>query len=234
MEYAEKTIESLKESLFKALDMGGLHSRNPTAHKWKAPYRSMQLREVVHWRMTDLLDQAVVLQKHDHTLGGRILLRSAFETLAMLVYLNQQMAKVFDGTLNFHVFSKKTEALLLGSKDGSTPISAVNILTVLDGCDKRYNGIRKMYDRLSESAHPNFAGMSDGYTEIDHQADRVLFKNRWSEMYAATFEDGLMLCVEIFAHEYDQVWAKLFEQLETWIEANDESLEATMNDPLPN
>jgi hypothetical protein len=233
MEDAEKAIGGLKESLLKALDLGSLNSRNPTAHKWKAPYRSMQLREVVHWRMTDLLDQAVVLQKHDHTLGARILLRSAFETLAMLIYLNLQMAKVIDGTLNFHVFSQKTEALLLGSKDDSTPVSAVNILTVLDACDKRYNGIRKMYDRLSESAHPNYAGMSDGYTKIDHKADTVVFENRWSEMYASTFEDRLMLCIATFLQEYDKVWPELFEQLETWLEANDEALEATKNDPVP-
>ncbi|MCJ2179085.1 DUF5677 domain-containing protein [Novosphingobium album (ex Hu et al. 2023)] len=230
---ADKAIGTLKGCLFKALDLGSLHFRNPTAHKWKAPYRSMQLREVVHWRMTDLLDQAVVLQKHDHVLGARILLRSAFETLAMLIYLNQQMTKVLDGTLSFHAFSRKTEVLLLSSKDGSTPLSAINVLTILDDCDKRYKGIRKMYGRLSESAHPNYSGMSKGYTEIDHERDTVLFKNRWSEMYAANFEDEVMLCVEIFTHEYDQIWAELFEQLEEWIEAQDATLEATKNDALP-
>ena len=233
MEYAKKVIEGLKESLLKELDLGGLYSRNPTAHKWKAPFRSMQLREVVCWRMTDLLNQAIVLHRHDQILGTRILLRSAFETLAVLIYLNQQMTKVLNSQLNFHEFSNLTEVLLLGSKDGSTPFLAVNILSILDGCDRQYKGMRKMYDRLSESAHPNYGGMSKGYTEIDHESDTVLFKNRWSEMYAANFEDEVMLCVETFAHEYDHVWAELFEQLEDWIEAHDAVLEATKGDPLP-
>lgn len=233
MKYAEQAIGILKDSLFQALDLGSLYSRNPTAHKWKAPFRSMQLREVALWRFTDLLDQAVILQKVDHTLGARILLRSAFETLAMLVYLNQQMAKVLEKRLDFHAFSTNTEILLLGSKDGSTSWSAVNVLTVLDVCNTRYEGIRSMYDTLSESAHPNYGGMSAGYTEIDHEADTVVFKRLWSEMYASQFEGSVMRCVEIFEHEYNSVWTALFEQLESWIETNDEGLEATNTQSVP-
>ena len=230
-ETIEHVLESLKSSLFTTLDMGGLHSRNPIAHKWKAPYRTLQLREVVYWRILDLLDQSLVLHKQGHGLGARILLRSAFETLAMLIYLNQQMAKVFANTVNFHVFSKKTETLLLGSRDGSTPVSAVNILTVLDGCDEGYPGIRNMYDRLSESAHPNYEGMSIGYRVIDHKADIVSFKNRWMELYGEKHIDAMMLCIKIFHLEYGAVWQGLFEQLEKWIEANDEALEATKPKP---
>jgi hypothetical protein len=232
MDYAEKAIASLKQSLLHELDLVSLHSRNPTAHKWKAPYRSMQLREVVHWRITDLLEQAIVLNKQDHILGARILIRSAFETLAMLIYLNQQMAKVIDGALDFHSFSKKTEALLLGSKDSSTPISAINIITIFAACEKNYKGIKRIYEILSENAHPNFGGMSEGYTDIDPGSDRVTFSNRWNEMYAENFEDIVMLCVGMFTHEYDTVWALLFEKLEAWIETQDAKLEATKNEQV--
>jgi hypothetical protein len=226
----QQTLASLKCALPTKLDLSALHSRNPTAHKWKAPYRSLQLREVVYWRMLDLLIQSLILHKQDHALGARILLRSALETLAILICLNQQMGKVLEGKVAFPNFSKKTEALLLGSRNGNTPFNAVNILTVFDECDKQYAGIRKMYDDLSESAHPNYDGMSRGYAEIDRMADTVSFTNRWADVYSEKHPDAMMLCIEIFEHEYNTVWPQLFEQLEKWIEKNDAELEATKDD----
>lgn len=176
--------------------------------------------------MLDLLDQSFTLHKQGHALGARILLRSAFETLAMLIYVNQQMEKVLEGTVDFHAFSEKTQAMLLGSRNGGTSFKAVNIVNVLDECDKRYSGLRKMYDGLSESAHPNYEGMSRGYTLIDHKADTVTFTNRWAELYGEKHPDAMMLCLKIFEHEYNAVWTNLFEKLETWIETNEAKLEA--------
>jgi hypothetical protein len=63
-------------------------------------------------------------------LGARILLRSAFETLGILVYLNQTMRNVVAGTTDFHAFSETTTRLLLGSRDKSTRYKSINILTV--------------------------------------------------------------------------------------------------------
>ena len=232
LESADAAIACLKTSLSTKLDLGGLYARNPTAHKWKAPYRSLQLREVVYWRMLDLLDQSLSLHKIDHALGARILLRSALETLAILIYLNQSMEMVLNGKIvDFHAFSTKTEALMLGSKDGSTPFKAISILTVLDGCEKKYVGIRSLYERLCESAHPNCEGMSMGYAAIDQENLVVEFKNRWTEKYAAALPDHIMTCIEIFTHEYNKVWEEAFEKLEAWIKANDEMLEATKSAP---
>lgn len=225
IEAANAAIASLKSSLFTELKMGGLHSRNPTAHKWKAPYRSLQLREVVYWRLLDLLDQSLLLNKNGHGLGARILLRSAFETLAILIYLNQQMAAVLDGTIGFNDFSKITQRLVLGSKVEGDPEQAVNILTVLKHCEEKYEGLMSLYKELSESAHPNYQGMSAGYTKIDHEADTVKFYNRWMEKHGARLPADIMLCVKIFQHEYNEVWCELFEKLEKWIEANDAELE---------
>jgi hypothetical protein len=222
----EQVLNGLRDSRCPQLDLGGMYSRNPTAHKWIAPYRSWELRESVYWRTHDLLTQSYALHQMGHGLGARILLRSAFETLAMLIYLNQRMGKVLTGTLDYLAFSKNTEQLLLGSRDGSTPVTAVNILTVLDNCDKDYAGIRKLYDLLSESAHPNYEGMSAGYTKMDRKADIVYFTDRWLEKHGASHVDLMMECVGIFNDEYDRVWPDVFAKLETWIEANDDMLEA--------
>lgn len=223
----EQLLNGLGEARCASLDLGGMFTRNPTAHKWKAPYRSWELRESVYWRTHDLLVQSYALHQMGHGLGARILLRSAFETLSMLIYLNQRIEKVLAGTLDYHDFSTNTEQLVLGSRDGSTPITAVNILTVLDNCDKRYKGIRKLYDVLSESAHPNYEGMSIGYVTIDHEALVVHFSNRWTAKCGDQHIDLMMSCISIFNTEYDEVWPDRLEKLENWIEANDGMLEAT-------
>ena len=223
----EQTLANWKASLYPTLELGGLYTLNPTVYKWKAPFRSLMLRESVFWRLQDLLMQSHALFHAGHVLGARILLRSGFETLAVLIYLNQMTAKVLDGTLNFHTFSEKTSQLLLGSKDQSTKHVAINIVTVLRHCDKRYPGLVKLYGDLSESAHPNYEGICVGYSTVNHDNHVTNFANRWYEMHGGTHLKGVRACMVLFEAEYNEVWPAHFDDLERWIEANDTELEAT-------
>src|SRR5687768_15683258 len=113
-EPVEDALARLTASLLPSFDIGGLFSRSEVAHKWKATFRSLLIREAVFWRLEDLLQQSYALHKMGHSLGALILLRSALETLATLIYLNQLTADVLSGALNFHKFSDKTAVLLLG------------------------------------------------------------------------------------------------------------------------
>lgn len=89
MNAVEQTLVNWKDSLLPQFEVGGLYSRNPTAHKWKAPFRSLTLREAVFWRLHDLFAQSYALHLRDHILGARILLRSGLETVSTLIFLNQ-------------------------------------------------------------------------------------------------------------------------------------------------
>jgi hypothetical protein len=230
MNTIEQTLIAWKESLLASIPVGGLISRNPVAHKWKAPFRSMMLREAACWRVHDLLTQSYVLYERGHGLGARILLRSAFESLAMLIYLSQLMQQVLDGRLGFHAFSEKTTVLLLGSRNDERWPRSINIITILEKCEKRYAGLMKLYADLSESAHPSYEGLCKGYSTINHEEYETTFSNRWMELYGDRHLDAMELCITIFHHEYNDVWGESFEKLEKWIEANDEELEATKND----
>jgi len=183
VDHIDETLQGWKASLSAQLDLGGLYSRSHIAHKFKAPFRSIHLRESVSWRAQDLLEQSVKLYHDDYLLGARILLRSAIETIATLIYLNQITRKVLAGTLDFHAFSEKTSILLLGSRDDSTPYSALNIMTVLQKCESRYPGILNIYALLSESAHLNYGGLSLGYSTIDHDNDVVVYENSGSRFF---------------------------------------------------
>ncbi len=232
---AEETVAQalarFKASLLPSFEIGGLFSRNPTAHKWKATFRSLLLREAVFWRLEDLLRQSFALHQQGHALGARILLRSALETLATLIYLNQLTANVLDGSLNFHAFGDKTAVLLLGSRNKMTDHKAMNIQSVLGKCATRYDFIETFYADLSEAAHPNHEGLIMGYSKPDRESFVENFSNRWKELYSKTHEPGMLIVMKMFEHEYNDVWTEKFAALEKWLEANDAELEASKDQP---
>ena len=222
-----QALDLLKSALCKDVDLGGLHARNAVAHKWKAPFRSLTLREGVAWRTQDLLAHSLLLHESGNALGARILLRSALETVAVLIYLNQLTRKVLLGSLDFHEYSDKTATLLLGSRDKSTNHVAINIVTVLQKCNARYPGIEKLYAALSESAHPNYEGVLIGYLKIDQKNFVTNYSNRWAEMYGAGHADLISDCLAVFLAEYNEEWAESFDEIELWIAKNDVQLEST-------
>lgn len=231
MNAVEQKLADWKESLLPSIPVGGLVSRNPVVYKWKAPFRLWMLREAVFWRLHDLLTQSHALHQLGHCLGARILLRSAFESLATLIYLNQLIQQVLDGELRFQSFCEKTSVLLLGSRNNPDGRRSINIVTVLEKCDKRYAGLMALYGNLSESAHPSYEGLCMGYSTVNHDEYETTFSNRWAELYGDRHLQSMELCMTTFQYEYDKVWTDRVENLERWIEANDAELETTRSYP---
>lgn len=229
MENSRDQLERWKQSLCKDVSVGGLISRCPIAHKWKAPYRSIVVREALLWRMHDLGQQTLLLAQHNHILGARILLRSAVETLGILIYLNQKTKAVLAGTLTFFDFEEITKQLLMGSKNGATSFAAVNILTVLSQADKVHPGLEGMHKRLSESAHPNYDGVLYGYSSTDPDNYETSFVNNWLQFFGPEQAPGMAFVFAVFEHEYNDVWHEQLEQLEDWLRVNDAALEAQRN-----
>jgi hypothetical protein len=230
-ESIESALARLKASLLPSFDIGSLFARNRIAHKWKATFRSLLLREAVFWRLEDVLQQSWLLHTMSHALGARILVRSALETLATLIYLNQLTESVLNGSLNFHAFSDKTGILLSGSRNKTTDHTAINILTVLQKCAKRYDFIEKFYGDLSEAAHPNYEGLIMGYSKPDREKLIENFSNRWAALYSDTHEHSMRVVIDVFEHEYNDVWTRHFNALEDWLVKNDAELEATKGKP---
>lgn len=226
MKEIRDTLERWSQSLCEEVSVGGLLSRCPIAHKWKAPYRSIVIREALLWRMHDLGQQVLLLMEHKHILGARILLRSAIETLALLIYLNQKTRSVLSGDISFFDFDEITKQLLMGSKNGATSMAAVNVLTVLKQAEKVHPGMVSMHEHLSESAHPNYDGVLYGYSSTDPEKYETRFVNNWHEFFGKEQEPGTAFVLAAFEHEYNAVWHQQMSQLEDWLRANDERLEA--------
>jgi len=231
MENVAKVLDVWNSSLCKKIELGGLYSRNSTAHKWKATYRSIVLRELTFWRVTDLLNQMVALANAGHVLGARILLRSTIETLGILIYLNQKTKAVLEGNEAFNAFSRTTSQLMLGSKNKTTKIDAINVThTILEKwCEKKYPGMFAIYADLCESAHPNYEGVCFGYSYVNEKEYETIFENRWAELYADRLEELTLEFMRVFEEEYNNVWPVEFEKLEKWLVENDHKLEAEKN-----
>lgn len=223
----QSQLATIKQSLCQEIDVGSLFSRNVVVHKWKAPWRLLLLREATSWRLYELIQQSLDLSRAGSILGARILLRSAFETLALLIYSTHAMRTVVAGKLDFHEFTEKTSQLLLGSRDKSTPFVSVNILTVLQTAEKRYAGLESWYAALCETAHPNYEGMINGYSTSGNDEYVTRFESRWTSLYGHIHESSLEACLRVFDAEYNHEWVEAFEALEKWIESNDANLDAS-------
>ena len=224
----DETIDAIKvlqSELTTDLDIGGMFSRNPIAHKWKECYRLWSLRELVSWRFCDLIYQAALLQKDKQSLGAGILLRSAIETIAVLIHSNIQMEKVLNLDISFWDSSRKTIRLLLGSRDDFTEHDAIGVLSIIDKCDKnRDYELREKYDYLSEHAHPNWDGMQKLYSRLDHDNHIEYFENCASKHFKSN-PALIELLLVFFVTEYNNIWPKNFETFEKWLVKNNERLQ---------
>ena len=220
-------IADAEKCLCPKIDMGGLYSRNNTAHKWKVTLRTIVLRELVSWRFFDLLEQVVELEKMKHLLGLRILLRSSIETLALLVYSNQKMENIIRTGDGFHEYSKKTVNLLVGSGNEYTEHKSVNVLDVLKKCKSQYPEILRAYDDLSETVHPNWDSLMRVYSKVDKKEFITYFDNHVEEQFGSSQLALIKLLLGIFDEEYNERWCENFGKFEAWIELNDEKLEAS-------
>jgi hypothetical protein len=149
-----------------------------------------------------LLLQAIELAKQAHVLGAIILVRSAFEALGVLSYINEKTESVLRGEESLFAFDDTTTRLMLGPKNQSTPEASINILIVLERCEEKYPGILSIYGELSESAHPNFDRMYRGYSRVDEKKFITKFANQWQLSHRNRLTAAIELCVSTMHHHH--------------------------------
>lgn len=224
MEKITQAIEDYRLSLCSEINIISLRNRKPAAHKWKVTYQILATRETVAWRFVDILGQAWFLHTHGKAIGARILLRSAIETIAVLIYQDKLIDDLLNKKINFHEFMEKVIIVMHGSKDKSTDQTAINIVTMLKHCEKRYEGIERVYAWLSESAHPNYEGMRLSYSDTDPKTLITSFSNKTHDLYSEIQLDGTLLSMSMFENEYEYS-EDMFMKLEGWLEENESKLE---------
>ena len=207
------------------IDIGSLLSRNPTAHKWRAPYFNLLVRECASWRTHELLQQARLLQQAGAKLGAIVLVRAAVETIAVLVYLNEITDGLMAGRIDYDAYHSKIRALAVGSKDNSTPYAAVNVMTMIQKSERRHPQLLKIYNLLSEIAHPNHDGLLAGYAKQNRQEFTTLLSRQWLPSWDRRLSAMIAVLISTYFLEYNQTWSETFCRLESWLVENDDELQ---------
>lgn len=136
---------------------------SPTA---KTAFKVRVAREVLLHRVSDLCDAACDLHDKKSTIPAFVLTRAALETMAVLYYVRRSVhAAIQIGSVE--ALDAAAMKQLFGSKDGSTPHDAVNILTAVGHVEKQYPGVEDLFKGLCEFAHPNLAGVLLAYQRLE-------------------------------------------------------------------
>ena len=154
-EYAAHLRMNLTKSLIPA-------EISPTA---KAPFKIVVLRELLLHRLSDLSDAACAMYGVGSVVPAIVLTRAAFETMALLFHLNKTIDRALREA-DAAVVDDRAMTGLLGSKDGSTNLPALNVMTAVEKLDKDYQGLKEMFETLCEFAHPNYHGLASSYQTI--------------------------------------------------------------------
>ncbi len=76
-----------------------------------------------------------------------------------MVYPRQKTETLLNGSQSFEDFCNTTNRLMLGSKNEMTRHEAVNILTILSGCEKKYSGDTDVFAKIGRDGTLNWNGM---------------------------------------------------------------------------
>ena len=189
-------------------------SATKLALKTRIPHTALSLREVLYARMYDISAIAFDQLKSGNSIAGIILTRAALETVALMgmfairirEYLQDESEDKLDQFL---------KSSLLGSKDDSTEIEAINILTFINRVDKENPGLRKMFNDLSEMAHPNWAGTLASYGRFDTKSITLHIERKAMQPPIIFGLLPLSSALDIFAEQYNES-AKTVDALYRW------------------
>jgi hypothetical protein len=231
MDDLHERLANWSASLPLEVDAGSLFARCPVAHKWKATFRAVLIRESSFWRMCDLGNSFLHLIDASDLLASRIILRCACETAALLAFLNSSTSDRIAGTSSFEKFNDLTKQLLLGGRNNGDYFKPIHVTKCVSQFAKDRPVIQDIYDRLSEDLHPNASGMIYAYSENNPAEFETRFLKKIASSEATknhtiASADLIFRCYE---EQYDNIWPRQFEALEQWLRDNDSKLQAAEN-----
>ena len=133
----------------------------------KLPFKALIYRAALIWRMAELARGALENFEKDRLALAILETRAAVETSAALWYLHAKL----DATIKAGAVGDVDDFLMklsMGSRTDTDILpQAISVLTFVDRVEKDAEGFRQQYDRLSEFAHPNWAGTALLYSKPD-------------------------------------------------------------------
>ena len=69
-----------------------------------------------------------------------------------------------------------------------------------------------------------------GYSDANAIDHLTTFSNKWAAIHGESQTAAIEICMEVFTYEYNTEWTEATEELEEWIESNNDELQATISE----
>lgn len=174
------------------------------SHISKLPYKALSLRETLIHRIADLSDAAISLYKSSNIVPAIIMIRSVFETSAVLFWLFEKLKHVSE-TGDLKDMNDFLNKHLFGARNQNASVESYNILTAIDHTDKEFENYRIAYNDLSEFAHPNWSGLMGAYSDA-YKNKFVVKLGKGEGMIPSIFSLPLLISsLKLAIHYYDEM-----------------------------
>ena len=162
------------------------------------------LAEAVKYRFIELIESSFCLYKNGFFIGSLVSARAALETLSILMFINIKLDKFKNGkdvTSFVKFINEVTYGWSPSNNDKGVP-KTKSITKYINESNDISPIFIKMYDELSEYAHPNYCGTSGVYRSIDKRTHACSFKsyNQSSKILIQLIEKSLCDQIKVF-HE---------------------------------
>lgn len=134
--------------------------------KSKIPYKALTCRAAFGWRFAELCRSASEALQNERLVSGILLTRAAAETCAGVWYLSTRLRRAVEEK-SLGNADDRLMRLLCGNKSDAEMPDPVHVNDFIAAVEKQAPGFQSQYDRLSEFAHPNWAGTLLSYSKSD-------------------------------------------------------------------
>lgn len=173
----------------------------------KLPFIALNYRESLLWRVVQLGRCAYENFESDKLAAAILLTRATVETSAALWYLRTKLENVVESKTLGSIHNDLVR-LSMGSKTDADILPApINVLTFVDLVGRDIEGFRQQYDRLSEFAHPNWAGTTLLFSKRDESQTIANFGEniRGAGSAKATGAVNLAVSLRVFEVSYNSI-----------------------------
>jgi hypothetical protein len=171
----------------------------------KAPYKIQCAREALIWRTEEMARNACDALERDDFSAAAILARAITENNALLWKLREILE-------NRHGRSPQEiddvlMRVLFGTKQWEDFPKPFHVSTCIEAFEKKVPGVKSDYDRLSEFAHPNWAGVAGLYSHTDQEQFNTYFGRalRHADETRTMIANSMLASLKLFQHFYNSL-----------------------------
>ena len=205
-----KTTETLLQEIDARLRL--LEADRPTrldmvSSTSKLPANTLRYREALIWRIEQLGRTAFENFERNKLASAILLTRATIETSAALWCLWIKLRTAVESKALGHINDYLVNLVMGNRTDLDVQPQAVSVLTFVNDAEKGIEGFREQYDRLSEFAHPSWAGTTLLFSKLDDSKTIVEFgeNERASDTTKAVGVSNLSVALAMFETGYNLI-----------------------------